>query len=107
MPPARDYPCQWCGERAASWQHRVKQSHGGPWDTFNCVPLCGSGTTGCHGFVEANLEWARSVRLSIPGSFMRGRYVGPDEHFRLHYNGEVWSGQDWVPQEGTPAHAHR
>lgn len=41
---------------------------------------------------------ARAVYLDIPGSFVRGRYIGPDPLYRRHYNGEVWDEQagDWV-----------
>jgi hypothetical protein len=47
--------CERCGrERATGKHHRVKRSHGGQWTPSNVVDLCGSGTTGCRGWVEAN-----------------------------------------------------
>ena len=93
--PARDRQCVRCWRRAESWQHRVAQGKGGPTDLFNCVPLCGDGTRGCHGWAEHNVAEAREVFLDVPGSFVRGRYVGPDDLYRWHYNGEVWD-----PEQG-------
>lgn len=89
--PARDRLCVRCGRPAESWHHRVAEGRGGPTDPWNCVPLCGSGTTGCHGWVEHHRAEARAAFLLIPGSFERGYYVGPDEGYRWHYNAERWS----------------
>lgn len=89
--PARAHPCVRCGRQAHSWQHRVSAGRGGPTDRFNCVPLCGDGTRGCHGWAEANPVAAQAVYLDVPGSFTRGRYEGPDPAYRWHYNGERWS----------------
>lgn len=97
--PARRHRCVRCGRRADSWQHRVPEGQGGPDDAFNCVPLCGSGTTGCHGWVEHNRQEARSVYLSVRGSFLRGRYVGPNAEYRWHYNRERWDGGRWVAEQ--------
>jgi hypothetical protein len=88
--PARDHACVRCGRRAASWHHRLARGRGGPDDAYNCIPLCGSGTTGCHGWVEHNRAAAREAFLLIAGYFLRGRYVGPDDVYRWHYNGEIW-----------------
>jgi hypothetical protein len=65
---------------------------------FNCVRLCGDGTTGCHGWAEANPAAAQREFLDIPGYFTRGRYVGPDPLYRWRYNREVWrkSAGEWV-----------
>lgn len=46
--------CLICGELAGSTHHVIKRSQGGDDDRRNFVPLCGSGTTGCHGLIEAN-----------------------------------------------------
>jgi hypothetical protein len=44
--------CERCGTaRADSKHHRVKRRIG-KWEPSNIVDLCGTGTTGCHGFVE-------------------------------------------------------
>lgn len=102
--PARDHNCVRCGHRAESWQHRVAQGRGGPTDLFNCIPLCGDGTRGCHGWAESSPSDAQKVYLDIPGGFVRGRYDGPDWLYRLHYNGEGWDDdRGWVPaEEGSP-----
>lgn len=100
--PARDRQCVRCGRRAESWQHRVSSGRSGPTDLFNCVPLCGDGTRGCHGWAEHHVAEARAVFLDIPGSFTRGRYVGPDEAYRWHYQREVWSDEHgWVDAHGA------
>lgn len=49
---AKGGPCRLCGNAQYTLHHTVPRSLGGG-DTFDClVPLCGSGTTGCHGLVE-------------------------------------------------------
>lgn len=58
--------CEACGiMRAASVHHRRKRSQGGPWSPSNCVHVCGDGTRGCHGWVEANPNDAAEVGLHI------------------------------------------
>lgn len=99
---ARDHACVRCGRRAESWQHRVSRGRGGPTDRFNCVPLCGDGTQGCHGWAEQHVEQGRQAFLDIPGSFTRGRYKGPDDLYRWHYNGEVWDLVESVWREPVP-----
>lgn len=81
--------CARCGNRAESVHHRLRKSRGGRLieDTFNCVPLCGSGTTGCHGEVEA----LNAPPWVIPGYVMtdkltrRPRYTGPDPSYAERY----------------------
>lgn len=43
-----------CSGRARSLHHRRKASQGGAWAPANILAACGSGTTGCHGWVEAH-----------------------------------------------------
>jgi hypothetical protein len=43
--------------------HRAKKGQGGTWAPSNLITACGSGTTGCHGYVEANPAWAREEGL--------------------------------------------
>jgi hypothetical protein len=50
-----------CQVRAAGVHHRAKRSHGGRWHPANLVDACGSGTTGCHGWTEANPAVAREL----------------------------------------------
>lgn len=106
---ARDRLCVRCGQQAQGWHHRVPEGQGGPTDHFNCVPLCGHGTIGCHGWAEHHRADARAVFLIIPGRFVRGAYVGPDDLYRWRYNGEVWDLLEtgWrIPRAGecTPAY---
>jgi hypothetical protein len=46
--------CERCGHPGYTVHHRRKRSQGGRWDPSNLLALHGSGTTGCHGWVEAN-----------------------------------------------------
>lgn len=47
--------CEGCGRaRATNWAHRVARSQGGKWCPANGMHLCGSGTTGCHGWATAH-----------------------------------------------------
>jgi hypothetical protein len=50
-----------CLGRADSMHHRVKA--GRLWTASNLLHLCGSGTTGCHGHIEANPAWANEEGL--------------------------------------------
>jgi len=87
--PARNHACALCGERASNWHEKLPRSRGGKRDSFNAVPLCGSGTTGCHGWVEANPAAAEAEGWWVRGWFLHGRYVGPDEDYQRYYNGGV------------------
>ena len=103
--PARERYCVRCGRGAQSWHHRVPEGRGGPTDRFNCVPLCGHGTIGCHGWVEHHRTEATAGFLLIPGSFERGLYVGPDFVYRARYNGEVWDDElGWWPHPSLAWH---
>lgn len=60
--------CELC--RAGSpltFAHRRNRSHGGAWAPSNGLALCGSGTTGCHGWTEANPTWAYQGGWRIHG----------------------------------------
>jgi len=100
--PARNHLCVRCGRPAASWHHRLPEGRGGPTDGWNCVPLCGDGTRGCHGWVEHHPAEARAVFLAIPGTYGAAGYVGPDPGYRWHYNGQRWSDtHGWVDAYGA------
>lgn len=99
---ARNHHCALCGGRAESWQHRVAKGRGGPTDLFNCVPLCGDGTRGCHGWAEHNVEAAQAKFVDVPGSFTNGRYTGPDVYYRAYYNGERWDPDGGWVTTGEP-----
>jgi hypothetical protein len=65
-------PCRVCGEHAVwaiSYHHLVPRSLGGDDVEDNLIPLCGDGTTGCHGKLENHPRgWERiahAVRHSL------------------------------------------
>lgn len=86
LPPANTQPCARCGERGSNRHEKLSRGRGGLRDEFNTVVLCGSGTTGCHGWTTANPLAAQAEGLWVPGSMLRGRYVGPDEAYQRFYN---------------------
>ena len=64
-----DYPCcEICGRAGANnAHHRRNQSQSGNDSLPNLMLLCGSGTTGCHGEVTANPDWAERRGYTIKG----------------------------------------
>ena len=47
--------CICCGLRFAQSMHEVKPKSKGGWVSVeNSIPVCGSGTTGCHGMLQRN-----------------------------------------------------
>lgn len=44
---------------ATNASHRQAEGQGGPWAAWNLLDSCGSGTTGCHGYLHAHPEEAR------------------------------------------------
>jgi hypothetical protein len=46
--------------------HRQLRSQGGKNTAANLISLCGSGTTGCHGWVHAHPAKARDLGLIVP-----------------------------------------
>lgn len=52
-------------------QHRIARGMGGTRDPrinlpSNLLTLCGSGTTGCHGWAESHPEIAKTIGWSVP-----------------------------------------
>lgn len=43
-----------CLGQANNYQHRVNRSQGGGYAPSAALDACGSGTTGCHGFITEN-----------------------------------------------------
>lgn len=98
--------CARCGagvdpsRRGVGWSihHRRPRGMGGSRDPqvsspVNGVVLCGSGTTGCHGWVEANREDARLMGWLVP------QWRNPAEvPVRHHGHGWAWPRANaWVP----------
>jgi hypothetical protein len=52
--------CERCGAREAeSFSHRIPAGQGGTYRAANGLHTCGDGTSGCHGWIEANPTEAR------------------------------------------------
>lgn len=53
-------PCRVCGRAGRNnLHHLIPRSFGlAAWSEANLAPLCGSGTSGCHGLVEIRDAWA-------------------------------------------------
>lgn len=59
-------PCRVCGSGWDSLHHLYPRGQGGDDAIENLIPLCGSGTTGCHGLVENHNRAARAtVRATL------------------------------------------
>lgn len=61
--------CRRCGEPGGSVHHRRPRGMGGTRTTPDPswgVVLCGTGTTGCHGWVESHRELARAEGYLLP-----------------------------------------
>lgn len=88
--------CVRCGTGySLTTQHRVSRGMGGtrqPWVNLpaNLITLCGSGTTGCHGWVEANPREAMRLGLAV------SRYADP-QTVPVH----TWRGLLWLRNDGT------
>lgn len=50
--------CEICGKPATNAHHRKNKSQGGKDVLSNLLMLCGSGTTGCHGFITRHPKTA-------------------------------------------------
>lgn len=75
------------GERGWDWslQHRKKRSAGVDNRPCNLIVLCGSGTTGCHGWVEDNPKMAAYL-----GGWWVSRYAKPELVSVLVDRGSRW-----------------
>jgi 5-methylcytosine-specific restriction endonuclease McrA len=75
-------PCSVCGGTWDSLHHILPRSKGGDDVAVNLAPVCGSGTTGCHGRLEDRDPMARAK--------LRASLTGPNYAY-LHYRlGETW-----------------
>lgn len=97
--------CEKCGAASPlTRQHLVKRSHGGGWDPRNIVILCGSGTTGCHGWAEGNPVEAQAAGWAYESTEELG--VRPITH---RFLGQVWldvqGNYSYSPPAGGPPDA--
>ncbi len=51
----------------ANWDHRLNRSQGGYWSPECGQLLCGSGTTGCHGWRTSHPKEAAAEGWAVPG----------------------------------------
>lgn len=54
-----------CLGRAQNVHHRRNRSQGGTWSPDNLLHLCGSGTTGCHGWIGREPASASLLGLTL------------------------------------------
>lgn len=60
--------CERCGRCGANnAHHRINRSQGGSDTLSNLLLLCGSGTTGCHGWVTEHPEEAQRLGYTVSG----------------------------------------
>ena len=88
-----DASCEICGRyRASNGHHRKNRSQGGDHRLSNLLLLCGSGTTGCHGWVtehpaEAKRNgwavWPTDDPASVPVLY-RTHWVRLDDEGNCH-----------------------
>lgn len=79
--------CEACGaRRAGSWSHRLSRAQGGDWNPANGLHTCGDGTSGCHGQIESEREFARLLGWRL----LRGE--DPERHLVLMFGplGRGW-----------------
>lgn len=86
--------CERCGSGyGQTLHHRKKRSHlpkKDQWQVSNCAMLCGDGTRGCHGWVEANPN-----KAELEGWHCRP-WVDP-ELLQVRYQ-QRWA---WLKPDGT------
>lgn len=95
---ARDaYRCQRCGHRLAPWwyslQHRDARGMGGSkllHRLANLVALCGTATTGCHGYVESQRTESYALGWLVPNGAVPEEW--PVLRFQRSWEqpGETW-----------------
>ena len=116
--------CELCGRQPAQGvHHRQPRSAGGTWSPANLLDLCGSGTTGCHGMVEAHRDpftgrpcdtylngWhvAWGIHPTVWGVRLAHPVYGP-AWWNLDEDGGMRWGAPWTPPralEQLPTHKH-
>ncbi len=89
--------CRICGAGASqcSLHHLVPRSLGGDDVDTNLVALCGTGTTGCHGKIEARDPWYLNE--------LRMQLLGSELCYILNSKGEDWLDRYYPLLNGAPA----
>lgn len=104
-------PLRW-EDRGMGWSahHRKPRGSGGTSDVriasiTNCLIVCGSGTTGCHGRIERNREVALRIGLLIPRNATTNEFAPAAVRVR-RLDGSWWllteSGRAVEVEEGVP-----
>lgn len=92
--------CARCGEviwENGSRHHRKLRSRGGADAPENLILACGSGTTGCHGWMHANPAEATALGFIVP------TWRDPAAHPMLHaLYGWVWLLPDGTAEGAAP-----
>lgn len=100
---ARDKACVRCGlvvpRDEDSIHHRIPRGRGGENTAENLLLLCGSGTTGCHGYVESHRTEAYNA-----GYLVRTGFDPLDVPVLLLGKAWAYASPDgkWVISDGTP-----
>jgi 5-methylcytosine-specific restriction protein A len=101
--------CEWCGQ-PPSWgvsvHHRKPRGMGGSRKVHvnaaaNLLLLCGSGTTGCHGWTESNRQQAVTFGLLVPRPAFPATtpfYYRQQRWVLLDDNGGI---EEWIPDDGA------
>lgn len=75
--------CACCRFRRAQTMHEIKpESVGGVASAENSIPVCGTGTTGCHGYLQQNairVEQIGDHRHFVPHTPAARRWLGLKE----------------------------
>ncbi len=62
--------CEKCGvAQATNWHHRKNRSQGGKNNMGNAMHLCGSGNTGCHGYITEHPAESYDKGWSVRSGF--------------------------------------
>lgn len=91
--------CQRCGRECLDWQHSIQHRLPGQMggdrhkhQLANMVLMCGTGTTGCHGWAESHREQAHAQ------GWLVHRWETPATVPILRYTRTWWLlGADWEP----------
>lgn len=87
----RDAGCVRCGTtQGLTVHHRLPRGRGGPDSPDNLLSACGSGTTGCHGWIESH-----RAEAYISGWLVRTGFA--PSHVGVRYTDGVW----WLGADGS------
>lgn len=97
--------CCLCRRQASNFGHRLPEGQGGPYIVPNGLPVCGSGTTGCHGASESRRALSYScgwlIRDAGPADGRSARIAAVPALIRTQL-GAGWHLLDFI-EDGRPA----